>query len=483
MVIILAFIVTGVAMMILHHELYHFLNGKAVNQNFGRHGQAIASALGTFIAYIAHQVLAAAMGIVFVQLLWDKLHSRPHTVKHIDALIACGNSPWTPSAFQAWKRSTIFLAFIAALASVLAAITIFAPGSLSVQANEYQLPAPCTVRAPNLGGGNLASASTQFGNPIAHTMSVTTRIVVQGSYLPPVSMCESACQFDIQYFAPVLNCTDITTSADLNTLLPEFTFWNSSFTFDGPLVIDVAMNTSTTTQQAVQCVAYNGTYTATIQQTLGFSTIAVADILLNNQITSNLSAEGEYGLGIDALADALARAVNGTVASGASYGFTPDSNAIANTWITSDAYTEEIKVDLMEIMPSFMQNVSLSITSGYYDYPGYYSTIPEYYTTCWYPTSVFSYDERHLIPPYVGGIGLTIICAILAVMARARNGRDESLGFPRILEAVLGGPSSTLSEGKLTGESQLKLDSNGQFLVVPGEALYDFQLNNESVSR
>src|SRR5713101_4356950 len=63
---ILAFTFVGIAMAIVHHELYVSLNGTRVDAVFGPYGQTIVPALGTFIAFIGHTMLAAAIGVAFV---------------------------------------------------------------------------------------------------------------------------------------------------------------------------------------------------------------------------------------------------------------------------------------------------------------------------------------------------------------------------------------------------------------------------------
>jgi hypothetical protein len=139
------FTIIGIAMAIVHHELYVFLDGKPVDANFGSHGQAIVPALGTFIAYVCRIALAVAISEAFVQVLWRRFRTRRqgHSIRHINALV----SPKIPihPIVRAWSSGTFPLAFIAALANLMAVITIWAPDALSI---TCFITAPAHISAP-----------------------------------------------------------------------------------------------------------------------------------------------------------------------------------------------------------------------------------------------------------------------------------------------------------------------------------------------
>lgn len=55
----------GIVMAIVHHEFYAYLDRNKVNADFWPYSRVILPALGTFVAYIAHRALAAAIGEYF----------------------------------------------------------------------------------------------------------------------------------------------------------------------------------------------------------------------------------------------------------------------------------------------------------------------------------------------------------------------------------------------------------------------------------
>jgi hypothetical protein len=465
----------GIILTVLHHILYRKLNRRPVGSPGEFASQGVITALGNLIAYSARVALAAVIGNVFVQLLWSHLRRQSCSIKQINGLVACSQSPFSPSSIPAWLPSTFVLAFVAVLATLMAAISIFAPGALTVMSSDTALSEPCTVSAPNLGNGNLASAGNEFGNPISQTVAYASRIVVQGSYLPPMSLCNGSCLFDIDFLAPALNCTNTTTSVDFNNVLPysdQFnTVWSSSYTFDqDALILQVAFRASQ--PQAVTCTAFNATYRARIQQINSSSTIAVLGVpQLHNPLSTR--ALGKNWLGLDALAAALARVVNGSaVYDASSYNWRSDTNVIAYTWIVKAAsiYAD---VQLMSVLPSLMENISLSIASGYLDIPNYPPTMTSYDTTCYYPALQFSYNSRRLFVTYGAGIFVTVICVLFGLHAIHTNNAEESLDFSRLLAAILNGQLHLASRRTpITDDTRLKVMGSGQFHICEGKIFY-----------
>ncbi len=102
------FLLAGILLMLAHHSLHMYLDGKPVDSNlFSIHGfslndQSVSSILGNAIAYVARTVLSAGIGIVFIQVLWSKLRREQFTVKQMDALVACKGEPFALSALPTW---------------------------------------------------------------------------------------------------------------------------------------------------------------------------------------------------------------------------------------------------------------------------------------------------------------------------------------------------------------------------------------------
>lgn len=157
-----SFFLAGIMLMLAHHFLYTYLDGKPVDSYlFSIHGfslsdQSVSSLLGNAIAYVARTVLSSGIGIVFIQVLWSKLRRKQFSVEHIDALVACKGEPFTLSALPTWHYA-FWLAAIAAMATLMAFISIIAPGSLSVVSSNFSFPVQCTVRTISLENANIGS--------------------------------------------------------------------------------------------------------------------------------------------------------------------------------------------------------------------------------------------------------------------------------------------------------------------------------------
>ena len=444
-------------MAILHHEFYTFLHGRPVNGTFGSHAQAIVSGLKNSIAYIGHLSLAAAITGAFVQVLWWRFRTRRqgHSIHRINALISCQNSPFTPSSFPAWSISTFSLVFIAALANLTAFITIWAPGALSIIPGEQ--PEPCTILVPDLPAVPLGGSSA---------ISFASRAVIQG-YLPPFRQCNQTCHFNVEYLAPALNCTNTTDSIDFATLLPTDILWKSSYTSgSNGLVIQAAMVTNVDKGQmsAVECTAYNATYLARMDHSNISSTITLLDEPeRHNPLTTTIpdptTDGGHTALG--ALAGAMAYTINGSI--DASHGLIPaGSSIIQYTRVLFDAYHWNQTQDLMWMLPSLMENVSLSLPSGLLDQEIYPPTNVPRNTTCYYSVNVYAYNSSHLLLPYGSCVVVSLICSLLAIFAIRRDG-DEFLDFARILEAI---PSQGLTLSHLTEEDCLRVGEKDRLFEV-----------------
>lgn len=460
-----AFTIVGIIMAIVHHALYTHLDGKTVNANWGRHGQSIVSALGTFIAYIGRTALAAAIGDAFVQLLWWRFRARDegHSIEHVNALVSCHKSPLTLSVIPLWWSPVSPLVFIATLGIFMAAIPVWAPGALSIVLGE-QADA-CTVRAPDLAAAHVGPITV----PISNVVSFTSRAVIQG-YLPPYRQCNQTCHFDVEYVAPALNCTDVSDSVDFNILLPPNILWNSSYTFNSSglfILAGMATNAGTGAKEALECTAFNATYRARMDHSnISSSITLLSDPELLNPITTIIPDPGiDTGdATVGALADAFAYAINGSVDC-SQYQFPAGSSIFQYTWMLYNAYHWNRTQNLTWIMPSLMENVSLSLSSGFLDLENYPPTTVPYVTTCYYPVNVYAYNNKHLWLPYGVCLAVSLFCGLLAFIAIQHDG-DEFLDFARILGAV---PRQGLTSTDLREEDRLKVDEkNGLLAVVRG---------------
>lgn len=451
------FMIVGLGVAVAHHELYVFLDGKPVNANFGPHGQAIVPALGTSIAYVAHTALALVVGDAFVQVLWHRLRTHgPYTIQHTNALISCQISPFTLSSFRAWSQGTMSLATMAALANLMVVITIWAPGALSIVGGEQVQP--CFISVPDLAAAHVGSIS----NPTSNIISLASRAVIDG-YLPPFRQCSQTCHFNAEYTAPALQCRNTTDSADFDTLLPSGVLWNSSYIFNsGGLTIQAAMltNGETGQREAVNCTAFNATYLIRMDHSNISSTITLLDDPeLHNELTTTTPDPDTHpsAAALGALADALARAINGSIHSDQ---VQSPGSVIQYTWMLYEANQWGRTQDLMWILPSLMQNVSLSVSSGFLDLQNYPPTMILRDATCYYSVNVYIYNRIHLLLPYGVCAAFSLICALLAVHAIHSNKEGEYLDFRRILEAI---PCQNMTSVILEEKGKLTVNDKGVF--------------------
>ncbi|KZP03888.1 hypothetical protein FIBSPDRAFT_1055020 [Athelia psychrophila] len=527
-----AILVVGALIMLGHHFLYVFLDGCVVpdagmfqiyehelKSSWRKliYTQEVTSALGNLIANSAKVALTAVIGIAFVQVLWLHLHGRrQYSVSEINAFVACSSSPFTLSSISTWWSPAFFLAIIALCSTLMTAITVLSPGSLTIPPQTMK-PNPCNVSNIDIAMGNFyalnssgsnspnggyatsgagqsgvnsvmqsaaqnakkrdsvlsrASASSVldsrgagggggFGNTYAGVDGLVARIVVQGTYLPPISSqsCQAGntCQYNLEFTAPAFNCTN--TTVDFSTFLPfrnsaspdpVITVWNSNYTWDsaGTLVLLVAAaemqndgqgGVSTAPGQAVSCTAYNATYGTTITQGPNSSAVDLTSRQLYGVLQLNATSTASnytinQTMAMDALAVALASAVGGVVA------FTTDANTFAQdtnsavrySWVTQDL-ANGVSIDLLSVIPNMMNDASISLLSA--PMAGSRTAVP-FNTTCLSYASFYQYNRWRLISTYGACIFGAMVCALCGSFAVRHNRRGESLEFKRLLEAA-----------------------------------------------
>jgi hypothetical protein len=220
--------------------------------------------------------------------------------------------------------------------------------------------------------------------------------------------------------------------------------------------------------EAVSCIAFNATYNVRIQNSNTSSTIAVLDTpQLHNKLSRRLGPNFGQSLSLDALASGLAYAVNKAVIySYNTYNFTASTSLAADSALL-DGFGSDWPTHPMRDLPLLMQNISLSLLSGFLSWDNYTTLLP-FQTICNYAASQWSYDPRQLFATYGVGIGTTTICVISGFCAVHANNAEESLGFSRLLEVILNG-SLPLERGTILSESSKALIQvrEGSFKCVP----------------
>ncbi|KDR68158.1 hypothetical protein GALMADRAFT_146641 [Galerina marginata CBS 339.88] len=220
----------GFVTAILHHFLYQHLNGQPVSEprlignipNF----QQIINATGNVMALIVHASFKTAVCLLFVQQFWFQIRRRSFSARSIDAVIDMQYNPLSVPALK-MVPSTILLFIIALIIISLPAISVVAPGALTVVQGNFNQKQDCNVatiqypKAATLLGldDNVAgNASLLASLPLIQKLAV--KVLLLGSYIPPPTPC-GTCEYNITYSAPAIQCSSITSSFNRRQSPPD----------------------------------------------------------------------------------------------------------------------------------------------------------------------------------------------------------------------------------------------------------------------
>lgn len=254
--------------------------------------------------------------------------------------------------------------------------------------------------------------------------------------------------------------------------------WNSTYQENAELSVQVATRYIGGRDQvnspipgigvAVSCAPYNATYRVTVNEGTSAITVSPIDtqkhneltLMLNTNITPKLLSENMW---LDGLAVALAMSLNGVSQFDPLPGGSTNEDVnvmVQSTWMVQDLLSGST-VDLMEAIPSLAHNMSISVLSGFLDdISQNHSTIKLHNTTCIYPTVLFQYNSTRLLFTYGAALAIATVCSLFGFYAIHRNGREETLGFSRLLKAILTSAPETVS---FSPEMKLTVAKDGSF--------------------
>ncbi|KAF7984120.1 hypothetical protein HWV62_16746 [Athelia sp. TMB] len=477
--------IIGGLIMYAHHSLHHYLNGRLVKKTYDIEdhqiwasvksvfrSQEVVSSLSNFIANCERAVLTMAIGIAFVQVLWMFLRRNQYSIDQIDKFMATQRSPFTISSIKTLFSSAFILTLMALCATAMTAVTVFAPSSLTIQPLQAVLHSVCTVPIVDV-------ASADYGAPLLSGIGVSSwpgvaqlvaRIIVQEQPFPPSSQfltCgNTTCQYDIEFVAPTIQCTNATDSVDFKVTLPNHTtnatvdgvglatVYNSTYAWErNGVVLNVSMvrgdyhNEAWIFQspQAFACTANNATYGVTVQYNagpLGLSTVSLNHLYeydrLPGVVPSNVhNSTANQTIQMNSIVDAFASGLNGTI--------TYDSKGYLSGVVSTAVQYSDLSAALIgntnitdwsTIIPNLMQQTSLSLMSGHFDLYAGAKSISPYTTTCTSLADVYVYAQWRLLVTYGACIGGAMLCVILGLVAISANKRGEALGFRRLLESA-----------------------------------------------
>lgn len=343
----------------------------------------------------------------------------------------------------------------------------------------------CVVENIDIAAGKFGSASnTTFGSAYAVVAELVARIVVQGTYYPPAPACADICEYNLEFIAPALECTDTTNLVDFNTTLPfrsanssdpVLTVWNSTYTWEAEglvllvaaahMLLDSHGVFTPGSGQAVSCTAYNASYGMRVLHGMNTSVASLNSIQnydrLLQVVASNVSADTvNQIMAQDALADAVAFQSDNS-------SFSPvTTSATRYHWVTHRLSSNSTRpVNLTSAIPAMMHNASISLFSGVLDVYGPTIRSP-YNTTCLSYASFYHYHVWRLIVTYGVCIFGAAMCALLGSWTFLANGSRQSLGFARLLEATRNAPEA--SSGTIPPDTQLRMTNTGHFEFPDG---------------
>ncbi|KLO11337.1 hypothetical protein SCHPADRAFT_929999 [Schizopora paradoxa] len=463
----------AVSVVMAQHFFYNYLHHKPTNYNF--FGNSSFSSfirqyyisIGNVLSITSKALLCGALANVFVQTFWLQHNRERFSVEKIDKALSCKDGP--VSSLMA-IRSTSLLSTLALLIAAMDLITVFAPGAVKPEATS--ITQPCTVSTVNLSHAPVAvfiDTTGAYVNPIAQLRGFVNQVFLSGTYMSPTFARDQyggSVSYSVDFDAPTLNCTNVTSSFDFATSLPspplsnnasitdKIVVWNTTRflnSSDGSLFITIATRKLLPTfdeykgvnpypfPTATTCTPYRSLYTVTINT--GSSNGTLPSISIRNVVPKSplsvLSVDSEE-MQLYAIADTFVAALNGTVIYDPnSFDFTPDSQLVGYSPLgAADADSPwSWNVDMLTAIPQVMQNISLSILSDKLSETGS-PTLKLVNSTCEITNVFFIYEPLRLFSVYGVSLLVSAICIGHGFIAIHANGVEESLSFSRVLSSL-----------------------------------------------
>ncbi|PSR73108.1 hypothetical protein PHLCEN_2v11010 [Hermanssonia centrifuga] len=480
--------------MLIHHFFYAFLDGRLADgstfSNFRRvfhstiSDQSFVNAIANATATVGKMCLASVVGVAFIQVFWWRMRATGYTLDQVDTVASFKENPADLTTWSAWYYTTL-LSVVAICSLLMEVVTIATPGSLTVASTSIwqdcdTLPVVDAAKAASIVVGSEGpgtNISYGYSGPSGSAFELVTRVLYTGSYILPQSPC-GICNYHVYFNATALLCdpVDSTESIIASDTLPvglgEMTLWNSSSGWSesvpSHLSLTVAsrnLSSNDTDYTAVDnsatvafvCTGYNAAYTVLVNNNqTGTSDYYINSVELLEPYTRDQSLETTndpslfFGL---AIWDAFRQQFSGTVT------WNQSANALtfsAGTIIVNSPFTTspssnilwQWQVDLINALPSLMQNISLSLISGVL----FNSSLSDYNTglgLCVVTDLHFVYDRVRLLATYGAMIGVALACLLVALVAIHINKVGETMDFSRILGGVPVFRNSVEANGKI----------------------------------
>ncbi|KAJ7266035.1 hypothetical protein C8J57DRAFT_1619229 [Mycena rebaudengoi] len=485
--IVLAWLAAA-ALAIGHHLFNVSLNEQIVpstGRSSGLHGiqsQAGASAIGTTFAFLVSALLGVSAGTAFLQCAWRLVRQRSFTVAGLDALWSSLHNPLAFLSLDLWKTGRGVLVIVT-LAWLFPLVVTFAPGTLSVETQINTVSEKCTVQTYDLGLSTalheeLGNALQSYTQPSVLAYRTVAATLFGGQPFSPTSQCSGNCSYLLSVNAPSFSCSPgVQNSSALTwnfTSVSPYTPLYVADTFDASPSLNpysgwdfvghytdynayIPVSTGDTMPEGINftCITYNSTYHLNYTFLGSIPHISIDQIVRDkpaSQISPPTTAGANATFNADfgthsawfnattntyALVSSMYNYIIGSAVMSktmmlAHFVYTPPSLSVTQAHLVCSANSKgDIAwADVPSAMESLLQNITLSLLTV----DPSQTTDTTCLSTNLFPH--FAYNARRLWLVYGLGLGLSLLCAVVGIVALFQNEFGATGSFSDFLAAT-----------------------------------------------
>ncbi|KAJ6510767.1 hypothetical protein C8R45DRAFT_1207627 [Mycena sanguinolenta] len=494
--IILAWLAAA-ALAIGHHLFNTSLDKRIVpstgstSRLHGIQSQAGASAIGTTFAFLVSALLGVSAGTAFLQCAWRLVRQRSFTVAGLDALWSSPHNPLAFLSIDFWKTGR-GVVVIATLSWAFPLMVTFAPGTLSVETQINTVNEECMVQTYDLGFSTalheeLENALDSYTQPSVLANRTVAATLFGGQPFSPTSPCSGNCSYLLPVNAPsfsfslgVLNSSTLTWTSisktplyvadtfDASPSLNPYSGWDFVGNYaDYSAFIPVSTGDTIPQGTNFTCITFNSTYHLNYTFLGSIPHVSIDQIVRDkpaSQISPPTTAgenatfnedSGTHSAWFNATANTYALVSsmynyiigNATVEStmeNAKFVYAPPSLSVTQTHLVSSANGrgDIAWANVPSAVESLLQNITLSLLTV--------DASQTMNTTCLSTNLVphFAYNARRLWLVYGLGLGLSLLCAIVGLVALFQNEVGATGSFSDFLAATRNAELNDLDLGK-----------------------------------
>ncbi|KAH7173160.1 uncharacterized protein B0J16DRAFT_405450 [Fusarium flagelliforme] len=127
-------LVLGLLLALSHHLYYLYLNGRIVQSQSQQQWSLRA---GTALAFLIRALLSAAIGIAYVQLLWQTVRTRSITIRGVNSLFGVIRNAWDFVTLELWTAApSLVVVAIISCRRALPLVAVITPATLTAQVSS-----------------------------------------------------------------------------------------------------------------------------------------------------------------------------------------------------------------------------------------------------------------------------------------------------------------------------------------------------------